>query len=145
MNSIVENEVLSNSERASKLEQFILDQAVEVGVVKKVEFAAARNPNKWNKQMAPWFTESCKVAKQQYIRASRTHGRHSEEAESNFKLFRHACLQGKKEFAQTLPNMLKYQPKQFWGLLKRHRTQDANIDLEKFAKFNQKLFHDESA
>lgn len=49
MNKIVENEDISNSARASQVEQFILDQAVKVGVIKKVEVTSAKNPNKWNK------------------------------------------------------------------------------------------------
>lgn len=49
MNTIVEDEDISNCARASKFEQFLLAEAVKLGVVKKVEFTAAKNPNKWNK------------------------------------------------------------------------------------------------
>lgn len=52
-------------------------------------------------------------------------------------------MKGKKEFANKLPEILKYKPKQFWGMLK-HKAQAAdNIDVKKFAEFNSKLFYDE--
>lgn len=40
--------------------------------------------------------------------------------------------------------MLKYQPKQFWGMLKR-RAKDAQLDPALFAKYNQRLFYDPTA
>ena len=40
--------------------------------------------------------------------------------------------------------MLKYKPKQFWGLLKR-RTDSNQLDPARFAAFNQGLFHNPEA
>ena len=40
--------------------------------------------------------------------------------------------------------MLKYKPKQFWGLLKR-RTDNNQLDPARFAAFNQGLFHNPKA
>jgi hypothetical protein len=37
--------------------------------------------------------------------------------------------------------MLKYKPKQFWGMFKSRAVADVSIDAEKFAEFNQQLFY----
>ena len=42
----------------------MIDNAVKAGVVQRVEVKVPRNPNKWGKRLAPWFTDACKLAKQ---------------------------------------------------------------------------------
>jgi hypothetical protein len=51
---------MSNEGRAQAVEQFLLDEAVTAGVVKKIVIKLASNPNKWYKKLAPWFTQSCR-------------------------------------------------------------------------------------
>ncbi len=38
--------------------------------------------------------------------------------------------------------MLKQQPKKFWGLLRSKATQDIDLPIEEFAKFNESIFYD---
>jgi hypothetical protein len=49
----------------------LLESAVGAGVIRKIEIRSARNPNKWDKQLAPWFTEECRLLKRQLITARR--------------------------------------------------------------------------
>ena len=55
--AIVEDDSLSNDDRSTRAEQFLLDQATTAGVVEVTsthrEFI---NPNKWDKHLAPWFS-----------------------------------------------------------------------------------------
>ena len=59
----MQNTLISNDERAAQVERFVLNHAIQAGVVAKVEIKVPQNPNKWGKRLAPWFTEACKVAK----------------------------------------------------------------------------------
>jgi hypothetical protein len=52
-------------------------------------------------------------------------------------------LKGRAEFASTTPDMLKYQPKRFWGLICKNKNVNVGVSAQKFAEFNQKLFFDE--
>jgi hypothetical protein len=45
------------------VEDYILKQAIEAGVVKKIHIKQPKNPNKWGKTLAPWFNEACREAK----------------------------------------------------------------------------------
>ena len=55
--AIVEDDSVSNDDRSTRAEQFLLDQATAAGVVEVTsthrEFT---NPNKWDKHLAPWFS-----------------------------------------------------------------------------------------
>jgi hypothetical protein len=51
------------------VENFLLEASVQAGVVKKVEITQAKNPNKWNKHLAPWFNDTCKDSKLLYHKA----------------------------------------------------------------------------
>lgn len=53
------------------MEEFILKEAVNAGVVKRVEIKTPKNPNKWGKKLAPWFTEKCRMAKRALAEARR--------------------------------------------------------------------------
>ena len=57
---LVQNTLLTNDDRAARVERFLLNHALQAGVVKKVEVKVPRNPNKWGKRLAPWFTKACK-------------------------------------------------------------------------------------
>lgn len=90
------------------VEQFLLQEAINAGVVQQVQWEAPRNPNKVGKQLAPWFTEACKEARQRYKQAARDFGRSSETACTSFREYKRQCLAAKERFAATLPDQLKY-------------------------------------
>lgn len=121
-----------------------MNTAVEVGVVTKVQMKQAQNPNKWHKHLAPWFTDTCREAKKAYKSALYECGKDSREAEAAFHTFRHTCNKSRIAFAQKLPEMLKYRPKQFWGMIKAKDNSTEAMDLPAFAEFNAKLFYDPS-
>jgi hypothetical protein len=62
---------MSNEERAAAVENFILQEAINAGVVKEIVIRSPKNPNKWGKTLAPWFTEECREAKRNMARAKR--------------------------------------------------------------------------
>ncbi len=52
-----------NDKRAEKIEAFLIDEAVKAEVMTKKCITASKNPNKWEKHMAPWYNEECREAK----------------------------------------------------------------------------------
>jgi hypothetical protein len=64
----------NNEERAAAVEEFVLQQAITAGVVKKIATTLPKNPNKWGKTLAPWFNEECREAKKGLAEARRMHG-----------------------------------------------------------------------
>ena len=63
LQALVNDNTCSNDDRAAAVEKYILNKAVETGVVKEFKFTQPRNPNKWGKTLAPWFNDKCKEAK----------------------------------------------------------------------------------
>ena len=57
------------------MEDFILQEAVLAGVVKEIKISTPRNPNKWGKTLAPWFTEDCRAAKREMQKARKIYGK----------------------------------------------------------------------
>jgi hypothetical protein len=55
----------SNEVRAAAVENFLLEEAVQAGVVRKIKISSPKNPNKWGKTLAPWFTDACRDAKRE--------------------------------------------------------------------------------
>jgi hypothetical protein len=55
--AIIADHTLTNDARDAQVEEFLLQEATKVGVV-KVSHARRpfTNPNKWDKHLAPWFT-----------------------------------------------------------------------------------------
>ena len=45
-------------------------------------------------------------------------------------------MESKQAFAIEIPDMLKYQPKKFWGMLKQAGNSDSHVDAAQFAQFN---------
>jgi hypothetical protein len=72
---VVENTNDSNEERAAAVENFLLQEAVAAGVVKKIQITAPRNPNKWGKTLAPWFNDACRNAKRAMAMTIREYGK----------------------------------------------------------------------
>jgi hypothetical protein len=52
-----------NELRTAKIEDFLIREAQEAGVVKTSVSKIQKNPNRWAKHLAPWFDTSCKEAR----------------------------------------------------------------------------------
>ncbi len=107
-------------ELAAAVESFLLRNALAAGVVTKQYRFVAANPNKQLKQLAPWFTEECRSAKHAYKAAVKQFGRQSAEATTASQHFSKCCSQAKMAFSATLPDMLKYRPRQFYAYAHAH-------------------------
>ena len=49
LQSIINDTTTTNETRAAAVEQYILTQAVQAGVVKEITITQPKNPNKWGK------------------------------------------------------------------------------------------------
>jgi hypothetical protein len=98
---------------------FIIQEALTAGVVKEIKWSHPRNPNKWGKTLAPWFDEKCRNAKQLLAQTKKTYHKGDDRIMQATRNFHKVCLQRRKEFATETPEMLKYQPKRFWGMLRK--------------------------
>jgi hypothetical protein len=68
---ITEDQSTNNEDRASAVENFILKEAIQAGVVKEIKITVPRNPNKWGKTLAPWYNDACREAKWEMGRTRR--------------------------------------------------------------------------
>jgi hypothetical protein len=84
-----------NDIRAEQIEEFMIAEAVATGVMTKKAVRVNKNPNKWEKHMAPWYTAECKAAKQKYVRCRKAHGSASPPARQAFKEYRRCCAQNR--------------------------------------------------
>ena len=75
------------------------------------------------------------MLKRQLITSRRQHGKGSAETRAAVSAYRSACHRARYAFQKSLPDMLKYSPKQFWGLLKS-KDRCPPLDLASFAEFN---------
>ena len=114
---MVHDDSKTNEDRAAAVEEYILQQATTAGVVKKIVLTCPKNPNKWNKTMAPWFNEECREAKKGLAEAKRLYGKGDAHIVDALRKYQQVCFKGRKEFASSTPDILKYQPRRFWGLL----------------------------
>ena len=46
-----------NETRSREIEDFMIVEAQKLGVVKIQRVKKYKNPNRWNKQLTPWFNE----------------------------------------------------------------------------------------
>jgi hypothetical protein len=58
-----------------KVEEFLIAEAIQAGVVKVKRKKIQRNPNRWAKHLAPWYGDNCRIARQNYKRTKRTFGK----------------------------------------------------------------------
>jgi hypothetical protein len=123
----IQDTTCTNDARAAAVENFLLEEAIAAGVVQKVELTLPRNPNKWGKKLAPWFTEECREAKRALTQARRTYGRGHPHTIAAATAFRGACAKGRRVFAESVPNLMKYSPKQFWGMFHKSHEVETGI------------------
>ena len=50
----------NNELRTERIETFLIEEAIQAGVVKMHKHKIQRNPNRWAKHLAPWFDDSCR-------------------------------------------------------------------------------------
>ncbi len=60
MMQIVQDNALSNEEKSTAMEKYLLEAGEAAGVIRKCQIRAPLNPNKWGKHLAPWFNDSCR-------------------------------------------------------------------------------------
>jgi hypothetical protein len=73
------------------VESFLLQEAEKAGVVRVTKKSRTKNPNRWEKHMAPWYDEHCKNARARYRRAVKTNGRDHAHTIKMFKTFVTTC------------------------------------------------------
>jgi hypothetical protein len=79
--TIIDDASLSNDDRADRVEQFLLAEAVTAGVLDELSTRKeVTNPNKWDKHLAPWFNAQCAGTRRQLRRAQRQFGKSSQQA-----------------------------------------------------------------
>jgi hypothetical protein len=88
---LVNDNSCTNDERAANVEKYILDQAVNAGVVKRIIKTTPKNPTKLNKTLAPWFDDTCREAKKDMASARRLYGKGDARSIVATKLFLRAC------------------------------------------------------
>jgi hypothetical protein len=90
---------MTNEVRATAVEKFILEQAIQAGVVKRTTFTTPRNPNKWGKTLAPWFNDNCRETKKERARLQRLYGKGDKRSLDATKAYLKACKLARLEFA----------------------------------------------
>lgn len=85
----------------------MLEEAAKAGVLRITTKNKAKNPNKWEKHLAPWFDDNCKHARDRYRRAVKRNGKNHAHATNMFKAFVNTCKQSRAKLLFTLPEMLK--------------------------------------
>jgi hypothetical protein len=70
--AIIDDATLSNNDRADRIEECLLSEAVTAGVLDELSTRKeVNNPNKWDKHLAPWFNVHCAGTRRQLRRAQR--------------------------------------------------------------------------
>jgi hypothetical protein len=64
-----------NDKRAREIENYMITEAQKIGVVKIQKIRRYKNPNRWNKQLTPWFTEKCQETRSRYKCMKKRYGR----------------------------------------------------------------------
>ena len=54
-------------------------------MVNKIKTTLPKNPNKWGKTLAPWYTEECREAKKQLVETRRQYGKGDERVKAAIK------------------------------------------------------------
>jgi hypothetical protein len=79
--AIIDDATLSNDDRADRVEEFLLSEAVTAGVLDELSSRKeVTNPNKWDKHLAPWFNAHCAGTRRQLRRVQRSFGKSSQQA-----------------------------------------------------------------
>jgi hypothetical protein len=96
---LVDNTTMGNDERAAAVEALLLQEAVRAQVVKEIKITAPKNPNKWGKTLAPWFTETCREAKREMARTRRECSKEDPRSKEATRAYLRTCSKARLEFA----------------------------------------------
>lgn len=102
---------MKNDERTMKIEEYMMAEAQKLGVVKMGTVRRFKNPNRWEKQLAPWFSEECRDKRSQYKMIKKKYGREHPETRQAYSQLKKCCKKEKAKFQFTLPDLMKYKPK----------------------------------
>ena len=117
--AIISASKLSIDDMVEQVEGFLMVEAQKAGVVRLQRPFKPHNPNQLTKSLAPWFNPACKSATDVYRQYLRSYGKSSEWTRAAFRKFQSACAKARAEFAEQLPDLVKYKPKQFWYIIKQ--------------------------
>jgi hypothetical protein len=73
----------------------------------------------------------------------RRKGKRHIETKTAYTTFKDTCKKERARLQFTLPEILKYQPKKFWNMLRQKTADDIDISLEDFTEYNKKMFYKE--
>ena len=72
---IMQNHADEYEKRAAAVEEFFITEARKAGVIKISKSHKYKNPNRLEKQLAPWFSEECAIARSTYKHTKKQLGR----------------------------------------------------------------------
>jgi hypothetical protein len=81
------------------VEEFLLQEAISAGVVREIKVTVPKNPNKWGKTLAPWYTDTCRAAKRDMALARREYGKGDERCKMATRAYFKTCSEARLEFA----------------------------------------------
>jgi hypothetical protein len=90
-NEITEKSHGDNETRTERIEKFLIAEAMTVGVIKAIQLKHYKNPNRWAKHLAPWFSAICKDARRNYKQQKRQYGKKHGKTKEAYKEFRRIC------------------------------------------------------
>ena len=70
----MQNHVENNEKGAAAVEEFFITEARKAGVIKIRKSHKYKNPNRLEKQLAPWFSEECAIARSTYKQTKKQFG-----------------------------------------------------------------------
>ena len=70
------------------VEQFLLRESIAAGVVRATAPHKCSNPNQVAKHMAPWFNESCHMARREFKQLLRSDGRGATTTKAAFTKYK---------------------------------------------------------
>lgn len=97
-----------NEARARQIEEFLIDQAVAIGVAKRKITRIAANPNRWAKHLAPWYNDQCREAKRAYKQCKTRKGKRHGDTIAAYQRFKQTCKTARAHLQFTLPEILKH-------------------------------------
>jgi hypothetical protein len=77
-----------NETRSIKIEEFLIEQALAVGVARRKIPRIAANPNRWAKHLAPWYNDQCREAKRQYKLCKKVKGKKHRDTLTAYQHFK---------------------------------------------------------
>ena len=73
------------------VEQFLLREAIAAGVVRATAPHKCSNPNQVAKHMAPWFNETCHMARREFKQHLHSKGRGATATKAAFTRYKQCC------------------------------------------------------